>query len=56
MNKNYRHLQRYLQWSDAIMSQVEKFIQGTLGGESYIAVHLRIGTDWVRNLASWEEP
>ena len=52
MDKNYHHLQKYLQWSDAIMSQVEEYIQGTLGGEPYIAVHLRIGTDWVRKNTS----
>lgn len=29
------------------MSQVEEYVQGTLGGDAYIAVHLRIGVDWV---------
>ena len=28
---------------------VEDYVQREMSGEPYIAVHLRIGSDWVRN-------
>ena len=50
VEKHNRHLQRYLQWSDLINTQAEEYIRGDsgIGGQQFIGVHLRIGSDWVR--------
>lgn len=47
VNKRNRHLQKYLKWSDELMDEANKYIHEIINDEPYIAVHLRIGKDWV---------
>ena len=46
--KRNRHLQKYLVWSDTLMTGALEYITHTMDNDSFIAVHLRIGSDWVR--------
>lgn len=39
-------LQKYLQWSDNIEKEVNKYIQELFNGEKFIGLHLRNGVDW----------
>ena len=48
VSKRNRHLQKYLVWSDALMSEALDYISNTMNNDTFIAVHLRIGSDWVR--------
>ena len=41
--------QKYLQWSDNIVSKVDKFIEENIGTEKYLGIHLRLGSDFVSN-------
>ena len=43
-----RDLQRYVVWNSHIREWTEDYVQREMSGEPYIAVHLRIGSDWVR--------
>ena len=43
-----RDLQRYVVWNNHIREWTEDYVQREMSGEPYIAVHLRIGSDWVR--------
>ena len=45
--KRNRRLQEYLVWNDGLMNNAETYITNTMNNEKYIAVHLRIGRDWV---------
>ena len=48
VKKTNRVLQRYLVWNSQMRGWVEDYVQREMSGEPYIAVHLRIGSDWVR--------
>ena len=43
----HRHLQRYLQWSDAINTLAMEYINDVMGRAKSIGVHMRIESDWV---------
>ena len=45
--KENRHLHKYVKWNDRMIQMAEEFFSGTMGGQPYIAVHMRIGSDWV---------
>ena len=44
--------QKYLQWSDNIVSKVDKFIEENIGTEKYLGIHLRLGSDFVSHYYS----
>ena len=48
MLSSNRHLQQYLQVSDFIESEAQKFIDENFANQSFIGIHLRNGADWVK--------
>ena len=48
MLSSNRHLQQYLQVSDFIESEAQRFIDENFANQSFIGIHLRNGADWVR--------
>ncbi|KAK3599884.1 hypothetical protein CHS0354_022457 [Potamilus streckersoni] len=42
-----RDLQRYLQWSDTIKGEAEKYINQNFPNQTFVGIHLRNGLDWV---------
>lgn len=46
--KHNRHLQKYFKWSENIARLANDFIQAHLSDGPYVAIHLRLGSDWVR--------
>ena len=42
-----RALQQYVVWNSQMKGWTEEYVQREMSGEAYIAVHLRIGSDWV---------
>ncbi|KAL4235589.1 GDP-fucose protein O-fucosyltransferase 1 [Mactra antiquata] len=46
MKAEHRVLAKYMQWSDDIIEQGEKYIQDNFPGKKYIGMHLRNGVDW----------
>lgn len=40
-------LHKYLQWSDKITKQVDKFIKKELSEGPIVTIHLRLGSDFV---------
>ena len=40
-------LQKYLKWSEDIAGQRDAFIRDVIGGEKFIGIHLRLGSDFV---------
>lgn len=47
--REHRSLHQYLKWSKNMNQQAEDYINTQLQGEPYISVHLRMGSDWVRD-------
>jgi peptide-O-fucosyltransferase len=47
VEKEHVDLHRYLQWSDEIEKLVDDFVRKELPSGPFVAVHLRIGPDWV---------
>ena len=47
MSHDNRHLHKLLKWSEPIVSMATDYIQTKMRGRPYIALHLRIGSDWV---------
>ena len=45
-----RRLQKYLQWSDEIDKISDEFIKNVLPEGPFVGIHLRTGSDWVRNV------
>lgn len=43
-----RKLQKYLQWSDTIEKDANRFIENNLPKGAFVGIHLRNGIDWVR--------
>lgn len=43
-----RDLQKYLEWSENIENETNKFIKNVLPKGAFIGIHLRNGMDWVR--------
>ncbi|KAK3599883.1 hypothetical protein CHS0354_022457 [Potamilus streckersoni] len=41
-----RDLQRYLQWSDTIKGEAEKYINQNFPNQTFVGIHLRNGLDW----------
>ena len=41
-------LHKYLEWSDSINDQADKFIDKELSGGPFLGIHMRHGSDWVR--------
>lgn len=39
-------LHKYLQWSDEIIHQGQKYIQDNFPGQKFVGIHLRNGIDW----------
>jgi peptide-O-fucosyltransferase len=48
VQKFNRDLQMYVVWNSHIREWTEGYVQREMSGEPYIAVHLRIGSDWVK--------
>jgi peptide-O-fucosyltransferase len=46
VQKFNRDLQMYVVWNSHIREWTEGYVQREMSGEPYIAVHLRIGSDW----------
>lgn len=42
-----RPLQQYVVWNTRMQGWAQDYIDREMSGEPYIAVHLRIGSDWV---------
>ncbi|XP_023955249.1 GDP-fucose protein O-fucosyltransferase 1 isoform X2 [Bicyclus anynana] len=42
------HLQKYLIWSDDILSKSRSFIKNNMSGGGFLGIHLRNGPDWVK--------
>ena len=42
-----RPLQQYVVWNSRIQSWGQDYVDREMSGEPYLAVHLRIGSDWV---------
>lgn len=42
----HRHYQKYFQWSDTILNEVNSYITKTFGERKFIGIHLRNGIDW----------
>ena len=40
-------LQKYVQWSDNINNQVDKFIKDNMPEGPFVTIHLRLGSDFV---------
>lgn len=40
-------LHKYLQWSDDIIQQGQKYIHDHFPEQQYVGIHLRNGPDWV---------
>ena len=47
--REHRSLHQYLKWSKNMNQQAEDYINTQLQGQPYISVHLRMGSDWVRD-------
>ena len=47
VNKRNRHLQKYLVWNEVLIGKAKDYWTNTMNERKFIAVHLRIGTDWV---------
>lgn len=45
--KEHRHLQQYLKWSKMKNAEADEYINNTIGDVPYLAIHLRMGVDWV---------
>ena len=45
-----RALQQYVVWNSKMEGWAQDYIDRELSGGPYIAVHLRIGSDWVHML------
>ena len=43
----HRHLQQYLKWSKMKNAEADEYINNTIGDVPYLAIHLRMGIDWV---------
>lgn len=48
VQKENRHLHKYLQWSDDIDKAADEFIKTVLPKGAFIGIHLRNGMDWIR--------
>lgn len=48
VRKEHRHLQQYLKWSKRKLDEAQEYINNTIGDNPYLAIHLRMGIDWVR--------
>ncbi len=48
VRKEHRHLQKYLKWSKRKLDEAQEYINNTIGDNPYLAIHLRMGKDWVR--------
>lgn len=47
MARSNRHLQRYLEFSDRVTEEAQKYIDNHFPNERYVGIHLRNGPDWV---------
>ncbi|CAF3215573.1 unnamed protein product [Rotaria sp. Silwood2] len=54
MEARYRYLQKYMNWSENIMNEVQQHQQKLFNNESYIGIHLRNDLDWERACADVE--
>lgn len=48
VQKENVHLQKYLQWNDAMISKAQDFISNQLPKGPFVGIHLRNGVDWSR--------
>jgi peptide-O-fucosyltransferase len=39
-------LQKYVKFSEEIVSQTDLFVKGFMGGKKFVGIHLRNGPDW----------
>ncbi|WAR24102.1 OFUT1-like protein [Mya arenaria] len=46
MATEHRALQQYMEWSDSIVEQGQRYIQQNFPGRKYVGIHLRNGPDW----------
>ena len=47
VERHHVGLQKYLEWSENITEQVDKFIEENIGTEKFLGIHLRLGSDFV---------
>lgn len=48
VQREYRHLHKYLVWNDDIKNKAKDFIKNKLPRGGFVGIHLRNGVDWVR--------